>query len=90
MPYQQENQKKLVSFIIPVFNVPTEMLRACIDSIENLSLRQFEREIIVVDDGSDESPLAALDTLADDIVYIRQKNQGLLPFALSCHALVLL
>ena len=76
MPYQQENQKKLVSFIIPVFNVPIEMLRACIDSIENLSLRQFEREIIVVDDGSDESPLAALDTLADDIVYIRQKNQG--------------
>ena len=76
MPYQQENQKKLVSFIIPVYNVPIEMLRECIDSIGNLSLRQFERDIIVVDDGSDESPLAALGTLADDIVYIRQKNQG--------------
>lgn len=52
------------------------MLKECIDSIIQLSLRQAEREIIVVDDGSDESPLPALGTLADDIVYIRQKNQG--------------
>ena len=76
MPYQQENQKKLISFIIPAYNVPGDMLRACIDSIENLSLRPFEREIIVVDDGSDESLLATLGTKADDILYIRQKNQG--------------
>lgn len=76
MPYQQENQKKLISFIIPAYNVPVDMLRACIESIGELSLRPFEREIIVVDDGSDESPLAALGTLADDIIYIRQKNQG--------------
>ena len=76
MPYQQDNKKTLISFIIPVYNVPVDMLRACIDSIKDLSLRQFEREIIVVDDGSDESPLAALDTLADDLIFIRQKNQG--------------
>ena len=76
MLYQQEAQKRLISFIIPVYNVPADMLRACIDSIRELSLRQFEREIIVVDDGSDESPLAVLSTLTDDIVYIRQKNQG--------------
>ena len=76
MPYQQENQKKLISFIIPAYNVPVDMLRACIESIRELSLRPFEREIIVVDDGSDESPLAALGTLTDDIIYIRQKNQG--------------
>ena len=76
MSYQQDNKKTLISFIIPVYNVPVDMLRACIDSIENLSLRQFEREIIVVDDGSDESPLAALGTLADDIIFIRQKNKG--------------
>ena len=76
MPYQQENQKTLISFIIPAYNVPADMLLACIDSIESLSLRPFEREIIVVDDGSDESLLAALGTKADDILYIRQKNQG--------------
>lgn len=76
MPYQQENRKTLISFIIPAYNVPADMLRACIDSIERLSLRQFEREIIVVDDGSDESPLSYLGTLADNIIYIRQKNQG--------------
>ena len=66
----------LVSFIIPSYNVPVEMLKECIDSIQQLSLRQAEHEIIVVDDGSDESPLAALGPLANDIVYIRQKNQG--------------
>ena len=76
MSYQQDNKKTLISFIIPVYNVPVDMLRACIDSIKDLSLRQFEREIIVVDDGSDESPLAALGTLADDLIFIRQKNQG--------------
>ena len=76
MPYKQENQKKLISFIIPAYNVPVDMLRACIESIGELSLRPFEREIIVVDDGSDESPLAALGMLADDIIYIRQTNQG--------------
>ena len=76
MPYKQENQKKLISFIIPAYNVPVDMLRACIESIGELSLRPFEREIIVVDDGSDKSPLAALGMLADDIIYIRQKNQG--------------
>ncbi|MCR4959233.1 MAG: glycosyltransferase [Prevotella sp.] len=76
MPYQQDHQKKLISFIIPAYNVPVDMLRACIESIAQLSLRPFEREIIVVDDGSDESPLAALGTMADEIVYIRQKNRG--------------
>ena len=76
MPYQQDSKKTLISFIIPVYNVPVDMLRACIDSIKDLSLRQFEREIIVVDDGSDESPLTALGTLADDLIFIRQKNQG--------------
>lgn len=66
-----------VSFIIPVYNIPTEMLYDCLDSILRLSLRKQEREIIVVDDGSRTSPLSSLDDYLDDIVYIRQKNGGL-------------
>ena len=66
-----------ISFIIPVYNVPTEMLCECLDSIIRLSLRKSEREIIVVDDGSQVSPIGALNNYLDDIIYIRQKNGGL-------------
>ena len=72
---QNQQDKKLVSFIIPVYDVPLQMLKECIQSIKALSLRSFEREIIIVDDGSTLSPLSALTEL-DDIVYIRQKNSG--------------
>lgn len=67
----------LISFIIPYYNIPTEMLTHCLDSIIQLSLRKSEREIIVVDDGSTTSPLIALSDYLDDIIYIRQKNSGL-------------
>jgi len=71
-----EETKPLISFIIPVYNVPTAMLRECIDSILALSLRPFEREIIVIDDGSQSSPVPALGDTADSIIYIRQRNAG--------------
>lgn len=66
----------LISFVIPVFNVPTEMLHECIESILQLSLRVSEREIIIVDDGSADSPIGELADIIDDIVYVRQKNNG--------------
>ncbi len=81
-----EETKPLVSFIIPVYNIPADMLRECLDSIMQLSLRPFEREIIVVDDGSDcpiwadtsggQKPSDGLRPMIDDIIYIRQKNAG--------------
>lgn len=71
-----ENTNPLVSFIIPIYNVPTAMLRECLESILALSLRPFEREIIIVDDGSETSPLAELGPMADDLLYIRQRNTG--------------
>jgi glycosyltransferase involved in cell wall biosynthesis len=52
-------------------------LKQCIDSLLALSLRPYEREIIVVDDGSDASPLPYLSDYQDDIIYVRQKNGGL-------------
>lgn len=67
----------LVSFIITYYNLPVQMLQECIESILRLSLHPSEREIIVVDDGSDYSPVKDLPDCEDDIIYIRQKNAGL-------------
>ena len=53
------------------------MLQECIESILVLSLRPYEREIIVIDDGSDMSPINDLMKYGDNIIYVRQKNGGL-------------
>lgn len=66
----------MVSFIVTCYNLPVDMLCECIDSILNLNLETAEREIIVVDDGSDVSPINDLLKYGDDIIYVRQKNGG--------------
>lgn len=61
MPCQQartsvpSQERPLISFIIPVWNVSADMLQHCIDSILQLRLSDAEREIIVVDDGNDDA-----------------------------------
>lgn len=69
-------QRPLVSFIITYYNLPVQMLCECIDSILSLSLSSEEREIIVIDDGSDISPINGLMHYSEDIIYVRQKNGG--------------
>ena len=71
------DKQVLISFIIPVYNIPTNMLYDCLNSIISLSLRKYEREIIIIDDGSDISPIKMLDKYLDDVIYIRQSNGGL-------------
>ena len=66
-----------VSFILTYYNQPVKMLRECLESILVLSLRPYEREIIIIDDGSAESPINELLKYGDDIIYVRQKNKGL-------------
>lgn len=66
----------LVSFIITYYNLPVGMLNECIDSVLRLSLHPSEREIIIVDDGSDISPMNELMKYGNDIVYVRQTNGG--------------
>lgn len=73
----KKTSKPLVSFIITCFNLPEEALRGCVDSILALSLAAREREIIMVDDGSDKCALDCLEGCRDDIVYIRQRHKGL-------------
>lgn len=81
MQTQQTNTsahgQALVSFIIPIYNVPTQLLTECLDSILSLPLSADEREVILVDDGSDVSPIQALGDYLNYIVYLRQKNSGL-------------
>ena len=67
----------LVSFIITIYNTEPNLLRQCVESIMSLSLSQQEREIIIVDDGSEFTALNDLADLADDILYLRQRQQGL-------------
>ena len=72
-----ETKNVIVSFILTYYNQPVKMIRECLDSILALSLRPYEREIIIIDDGSQESPMNELMKYGDDITYIRQKNKGL-------------
>lgn len=52
------------------------MIKDCLHSILSLSLRPAEREIILVDDGSQKCVIDELDDAKEDIIYIRQRNQG--------------
>ena len=76
MTVTDKTRQPLVSFIVTCYNLPTDMLCECIDSILKLNLQAAEREIIVVDDGSEVSPMNDLLRYGDDIIYVRQKNSG--------------
>ena len=67
----------MVSFIITTYNLPSEYLELCLKSILKLSLNPKEREIIIIDDGSELSPIHDLMDYQDDFIYLRQRNQGL-------------
>lgn len=77
MTVTDKTRQPLVSFIVTCYNLPVNMLCECIDSIQKLNLQSEEREIIIVDDGSDKSPMNDLLKYGDDIIYVRQKNGGL-------------
>lgn len=70
-------ENPIVSFIITYYNEPIEMLTECLDSILALSLSDSEREIILVDDGSEADTIALLHAYRDSIIYLRQPNRGL-------------
>ena len=68
--------KKLVSIIVPVFNVE-KYLRQCLDSILGQTFNQFE--VIIVNDGStDNSGAICQEYEARDnrIVYLEKENGG--------------
>ena len=76
--FSQDNKKcPLISFVITYYNEPEELLQKCIETITTLDLEEDEREIILVDDGSERSPLESLGDSANQLIYIRQPNKGL-------------
>lgn len=70
-------QQPLISFIIPCYNLQPDMVAECITSIIDLSLGEHDREIIVIDDGSDKVLIDDISNMADNIIYIRHANKGL-------------
>lgn len=63
---------KLISFIITYHNEPLELLEECLQSVRSLSLRDDEREILLIDDGS-----SVPAPESEGVVLVRQENQGL-------------
>lgn len=76
MQNSQNINTPLISFIVTYHNEPIQLLKECLDSIFELSLSNEEREIILVDDGSDESPLNEIVEYRDKINYLRQPHMG--------------
>lgn len=80
MPTEQNYSQAVpaVSFVVPCYNVGEDLLCQCIDSILAVDMAGGRREVIVVDDGSDVSPLPALESCyGDELLYVRQRNGGL-------------
>lgn len=69
-------EKTLISFIVPVFNIQHTTLCRCLESILNVEV-EGGKEIIVVDDGSSKEVSSMLpQRLLSNICLIRQHNQG--------------
>lgn len=64
----------LVSFIITIDKQPIEYIVECLNSIISLSLNAKEREIIMVDRGSEDSQVAELQEYLSNIIYLRLPN----------------
>ena len=77
MDTQNTSQKPLVSFILTYYNLPISYLKECLNSLLLLSLHPNDREIILIDDGSNISPITELEEYKSEIIYIRQRNKGL-------------
>ena len=69
-------QRPLISFVVTYHNEDVAMLIECVESIINLSLSKDERQVVVIDDGSDVCPMNSLMAYADDVIYVRKPNAG--------------
>jgi len=74
---ESENNSKKVSIVIPVFN-EQKTIRQIIERVTKISFNNLEKEIIVVDDGSNDKTREILRTINDKNIKIFycQKNQG--------------
>lgn len=75
------NKKKagqpLVSFVIFFEDDDAGKLQKCVDSVLRLSLRQEEREVFVIGDGTREPLVLLLNGSEDEVVVVRQPSSGI-------------
>ncbi len=74
--YSDETKKPVVSVIIPTFN-RASLLKDCVSSVKNQTYKEWE--IIIVDDGSEDSTYSLVKELVyqnENIRYIFHKNRG--------------
>lgn len=74
---QNIQKKPLISFIVTTYNTPSDMLEECLKSLLSLQLESWEREVILIDDGSQLPAITDLEAWQDDIIYLRQPNSGI-------------
>lgn len=76
VPHLPDNKAPLISFVIPCYNLPVELLRQCVASITELWAEFGRQEIIVIDDGSQPSVATSFGPLPEGMRIIRQANSG--------------
>lgn len=65
-----------LSIIIPVFN-EKETILSILESIEKVDLKEIEKEIIIIDDGSSDGTVKILKNLENKYrIFYHEKNQG--------------
>lgn len=64
-----------ISFIIPVYNTPLELLNRCLKSIEPIA-EMMEIEVLIVDDGSDAYIQENFNKLKTSYISYYRKNNG--------------
>lgn len=67
----------LISFIIPYYNEPADLVEHCVRSIADVALPDEDKEVIVVADGAETDLEAPLSRICPHLIYIRQDNGGL-------------
>jgi glycosyltransferase involved in cell wall biosynthesis len=72
-----QTERPLISFIIPVWNLPQGLVAECVDSLFQLNLDDGQRQVIIVDDGSDTPVLQELEPWVNRVHYIRHPHSGL-------------
>ena len=66
-----------ISIIVPIYNIPENYLKYCVDSLLSQTLQSIE--VILVDDGSQNGCGGICDRYAGEderVFVIHQKNQG--------------
>ena len=74
----QQEKAVLVSVIVPIYNIPSEFIRKCLDSVRKQTFTNLE--ILMVDDGSEAyvaEVCCAYQKADERFRYIRQENRGL-------------